>query len=366
MAAEYVIQDLQRVYRLLEDAESRDIYRKRLDYLVTDDFKYMKEVIKTYTHGLGASLDERIKASLDSLPDGKEFVLYGAGKYAAESAQFTVDGICLFLDHKRFAGFCSKTVEKQKNGYLGCPVMSPEELFTRRDLCVIVFAIDAREEILQQLREADYPEELIFDGQAICDQAECEPDMYFNPDFMRFEDEEVFIDVGCYDLATSLKLREYCKKLNVYAFEPDAENYALCLTRKEEERFKTAKIFPMGTWSERAVLSFQSQGNVGSHVCTEGSVNSTISVVPIDEVVDDGVRVTMIKMDTEGSELESLKGARATILRDKPKLAISMYHKPEDMVAIPLYINDLVPEYKFYIRHHSNAQYDTVLYAVIP
>lgn len=366
MAAEFGLQDLKRVYRILGDAESRDIYCKRLNYLMTDDFKYMKEVIKTYTHGLEISLDERIKASLDSLPDGRDFVLYGAGKYAAESAQFTVDGIRLFLDHKRFAGFCSRTVEKQKNGYLGCPVMSPEDLFTRRNLCVIVFAIDAREEIMQQLREAGYPEELIFDGQAICDQVECEPDMYFNPNFMRFEDEEVFIDVGCYDLGTSLKLREYCKKVKVYAFEPDLENYASCLLRKDEEKFQTAKIFPMGTWSERAVLSFQSQGNAGSRVCKEGSENGTISVVPIDEVIDDGVRVTMIKMDTEGSELESLKGARETILRDKPKLAISMYHKPEDMVTIPLYINDLVPEYKFYIRHHSSAQYDTVLYAVIP
>ncbi len=366
MIAENVIYDLQRVYHMLEDPESKDIYRKRLDYLVTNDFKHMKEIIKTYTHGLEASLDERIKASLDSLPSGKDFVLYGAGKYAAEYAQFTIDGVRLFLDNDRFAGFCSKTVEKQKNGYLGCPVMSPEELFARRDLCVIVFAIDSREEILRLLREADYPEKLIFDGQSICDQVECESDMYFNPDFMRFEDEEVFIDVGCYDLATSLKLREYCKGLKVYAFEPDPENYVSCLNRKEEENFKTAKIFPMGTWSKRTVLSFQSQGTAGSRVCVDGSVNSTISVVPIDQAIDDRVRITMIKMDTEGSELESLKGARETIQRNKPKLAISMYHKPEDMVTIPLYIKELVPEYKFYIRHHSSAQYDTVLYAIIP
>lgn len=73
----------------------------------------------------------------------------------------------------------------------------------------------------------------------------------------------------------------------------------------------------------------------------------------------------MIKMDVEGAELESLKGARETILRNRPKLAICIYHKPEDMTEIPLYIKSLVPEYKFFVRHHSNYFAETVLYAIV-
>ena len=71
-------------------------------------------------------------------------------------------------------------------------------------------------------------------------------------------------------------------------------------------------------------------------------------------------------MDIEGAELESLQGARKTIRRDRPKLAVCIYHKPEDMIEIPLYIKELVPEYKLYIRHHSNSGTETVLYAVMP
>ena len=86
----------------------------------------------------------------------------------------------------------------------------------------------------------------------------------------------------------------------------------------------------------------------------------------VDETVDPADKITMIKMDIEGSELEALKGAKKTIQRDKPKLAICIYHKPEDMADIPLYIKELVPEYKLYIRHHSNFATETVLYAVMP
>ena len=69
-------------------------------------------------------------------------------------------------------------------------------------------------------------------------------------------------------------------------------------------------------------------------------------------------------MDVEGAELESLKGAQKVIKRDKPKLAVCIYHKPEDILTLPLFIKKLVPEYKFYLRSYSNADNEMVLYAI--
>ena len=36
------------------------------------------------------------------------------------------------------------------------------------------------------------------------------------------------------------------------------------------------------------------------------------------------------------------------------------------MIDIPLYIKELVPEYKLYVRHYTNTNDETVLYAVMP
>lgn len=189
---------------------------------------------------------------------------------------------------------------------------------------------------------------------------------------MEYEDEEVFIDAGCFDLSSSIELRKHCKRVKkVYAFEPDPENYKKCLARKKKEKFSEAEIFPYGTWSEQKICYFDARSDHSARVSETGGYK--ITMMPIDEVLaQEGhgrfnfEKVTLIKMDIEGSELESLIGAKQVIQRDKPKLAICIYHKPEDMIMIPLYIKELVPEYKLYIRHHSTTQYETVLYAVAP
>lgn len=73
---------------------------------------------------------------------------------------------------------------------------------------------------------------------------------------------------------------------------------------------------------------------------------------------------TFIKMDVEGAELSALKGAKKLIAKNHPKLAICLYHKPEDIYDIPIFIKQLDSSYKLYIRHYSNYITETVLYAI--
>ena len=68
-------------------------------------------------------------------------------------------------------------------------------------------------------------------------------------------------------------------------------------------------------------------------------------------------------MDIEGAEKEALLGAEKITREQKPKLAISIYHKNEDIWEIPSLILEMNPEYRFYIRHYSFRFAETVLYA---
>lgn len=349
------VSDLSQIYQMLEDDESKDVYLKRLNYLITGDLKYIREL----RPDLIVQNKKDINDLLAELPQNRNFVLYGAGKVAQHMLPH-------FENDSRFIGFCSRTKKKQENGYLGYPVMSPEELLSRKDLSVVISTRDFRDEIMEILTDGGYPWNLIFDGPIYYFKTFEDPERYFSPDFMTFENNEVFVDAGCFDLGTSLRLRKHCPQVKVYAFEPDPKNYRRCLERKENMDFEAAKILPFGAWSKRDVLHFLGDQGGSSCICEAGGGGCDVPVMPIDEAIDEGDRVTFIKMDVEGSELESLKGAEKTIRRDKPKLAICIYHKPEDMWTIPLYIKELVPEYKLYIRHHSNGEAETVLYAIMP
>ncbi len=66
----------------------------------------------------------------------------------------------------------------------------------------------------------------------------------------------------------------------------------------------------------------------------------------------------------EGSELETLKGAVNTIKKYRPKMAISLYHKAEDIIDLPLFLETLGMDYKYYIRHYQSRWCETTLYAL--
>ena len=69
-------------------------------------------------------------------------------------------------------------------------------------------------------------------------------------------------------------------------------------------------------------------------------------------------------MDIEGCELRALKGAENSIKKYRPKLAICIYHKYEDILEIPEYLMSLNLNYRFYMRHHTMSVDETVFYAV--
>ena len=109
-----------------------------------------------------------------------------------------------------------------------------------------------------------------------------------------------------------------------------------------------------------APLPMDDQINPGARLAETG-----FPVLTIDEAVARyGMpRVDFIKMDIEGSELAALRGAESSMRRWRPKLAISLYHRPEDFFSIPIWISSLGLGYRFFLDHYSIHQEETVLYA---
>ena len=176
-------------------------------------------------------------------------------------------------------------------------------------------------------------------------------------------DDEIIIDAGCYDGTTAKQFLQWGgdKVKKIYSFEFDPINAAKCEENLKDLRDKVILI-KKGTWDKDEILHVSTSGGGGSSVLGATKGNAEIYLTSIDSVVKDE-RVTFIKMDIEGAELKSLMGAKNTIIKNKPRLAICVYHKPEDICEIPEYILSLVPEYKFYLRHYTTSMGDTILYA---
>ena len=188
---------------------------------------------------------------------------------------------------------------------------------------------------------------------------------YFPPEIVKLEHGEVLVDCGAYDGDTILEFIKHLDNLSIhefdaiYALEPDLENFISL--QKLSEKVENLHCLNVGAWNQQAILQFSTEGTMNSAISNIG--DSFIEVDSIDNILQ-GKRTTIIKMDIEGAELSALKGAEQTILNHKPKLAISAYHKANDLITIPQYIKSLVPEYKLYFRVHKPGTVDSVLYAV--
>ena len=187
-------------------------------------------------------------------------------------------------------------------------------------------------------------------------------DQYFVKDLISLSDREVFIDCGAFDGDT---MKEFIKITegnyeSIVCFEP-MEEYHKRLTKRGAGKRVTAIC--AGVYKESTTLHFNASGGKGSSITNTAENTITVPVRAIDDVAECR-NATFIKMDVEGSELDALRGAKNTILRNKPKLAICIYHHHRDFVEIPNWIHNLVPEYKLYVRHHSYSVNETVLYAI--
>lgn len=198
----------------------------------------------------------------------------------------------------------------------------------------------------------------------------------YDYELLGLSDDEVIVDCGAYigDTINDILSFTKGKYKKIIAFEPDESN---CCKMIENIPSENVTIVKKGAWNCNDVLKFYSDklasssfseydnGNIADYINDEYNYVS-VPVTSIDEIASSD-KISFIKMDIEGSELKALEGAAETIKKYYPKLAICVYHRADDFINIPQYINSFSNDkirYKLYMRHHARWMGETVLYAI--
>jgi len=357
--------EIKEIYTHLADELSICTFENRLLFSLTEDLKYILNIISSTFN---------LRSELNSVY-GKyhNIVVYGAGCVGQL--------IALSYDIKNIMVFCDRNENKQKRMFYGHKVISFEELGgdTYNDCTIIISVL--KDELIMEITEdllklgfsrnkiLIFKEELLRLSSEIASADIIRP-LYFVPDIISpLSKEEIFVDAGCLECSTSVEFAKWCnyKYKKIIAFEPNPESYLICA--EKSKNISNMTVYPYGLWNEETEVSFDI---VPFAIASSRIVNDNpaikdnlvkIKTVKLDDILN-GEEVTFIKMDIEGAELNALKGAEQTILKYRPRLAISVYHKPEDIWEIPTYILSLHKDYKLYLRHYTLSSSETVLYAI--
>ncbi|MGJ0484901.1 MAG: FkbM family methyltransferase [Methylomicrobium sp.] len=169
-----------------------------------------------------------------------------------------------------------------------------------------------------------------------------------------------YVDGGAYQGDTLLELAAQADVGSAFLFEPDPDNLK-ALVNTVHSMELPAVCMPLAVSDSYSILSFNAGNGEGCAITKDGSQH--IAAVALDEVLH-GYPVNFIKLDVEGAEIPALRGAEGIIKRDRPVLAISLYHRPKDIWEIPELLSAVYSEYQFYIRQHYYNSFDSVLYAI--
>ncbi len=163
------------------------------------------------------------------------------------------------------------------------------------------------------------------------------------------------LDLGAYNGDTVRELRAYAPHLEtVFAMEPDRRSYRkLCEYKEALGDVLDLRTVQAAAWSREEILRFGDEGNRNSSLSATGNATriTEIAALPPDRFVG-AHPIDYIKYDVEGAEAEALIGSREIILRDRPKLLVSAYHRSEDLYALPLQIHEMCADYRLYLRRY--------------
>ncbi|MGH1448998.1 MAG: FkbM family methyltransferase [Pseudomonadaceae bacterium] len=186
---------------------------------------------------------------------------------------------------------------------------------------------------------------------------------YFDRAFMRPEQALRFVDAGAASGDSLLRLEaNFGPVEQAWLFEPELPAYYEALKSFSDR--PNVWLFNMGLDEQpsrakyQPAMSFDLASELNSEV--PANITSYIQGVPLDALVQG--KVGLFKLDIEGMEAAALRGARATINRDKPVLAVCAYHRSDDFWRLMDEVSAIRPDYRIGMRLYSDILEDITLY----
>lgn len=189
---------------------------------------------------------------------------------------------------------------------------------------------------------------------------------HFANDLFMLNENDTIIDIGAFDGDTlkdfvSVRKDRFEKYI---AFEPDPgnfkklEDYVFTLP---EDICSKITVEQLAVSDTNKTIIFAADGSLQSAYSEEGNIS--VDCISLDHHVFND-HPTYIKMDAEGAEPEIIKGASKIIQQYLPILAVSVYHQYDHLWSLPLEIQTLSNDYKFFLRPLCKASWDLICYAV--
>lgn len=175
----------------------------------------------------------------------------------------------------------------------------------------------------------------------------------------------IFVDAGAYDGDTVMALCDYAdpsKIEKIIAFEPDPKNFSklekVCASKGLTD---ISQCYQAALGGKPGTLRFNATGDMSAALSSYGAIE-----VPVKTLMDTLPQADniYIKFDIEGAEEEAITAAHPFMKKHRPTMAISVYHKPEDLWNIGLELNALQVGYKFFMRNHGVDGTDVICYAI--
>ena len=175
---------------------------------------------------------------------------------------------------------------------------------------------------------------------------------------------ERFLDVGAHqgEVLTRFIARVHGRFESATAIEPDSASRAALLqvlSALPETQRERIGVLPIAIGEQSGRQRFAHGLGYASQLSAIGS--DEVAVHSIDEL---GLAPSFVKLHLEGHEGPALRGARATLLRQRPIVAATVYHNRDGLYATAQWLMRTLPRYRFRMRVHSWCGTGAVIYCI--